>query len=272
MLKLFKYEMKNTFRFFLSLCVAIFFANIFLYLVTRQAISYQRVIHENILVVLSLIFVFILLGCTLTFFFMVVSSYRRDFYQDSAYLTHTLPLTGSQFLGAKVLNTAIWYLVLIVILIVANIIGSSYAFGWKEVSELMRQVFIDEFRDPYAVILGTVMSLIKLFYGILVLFFSITLAKWWFHNSKGRYIWFVMLLIIDLGISYIDSLIVRVFPLFQTFTGEGVINISHLEYTDLLLFEWARPQFAIVSLIFYFMINILLFAGTAYLIEKRIDL
>lgn len=273
MLKLFKYEMKNTCRFFFCLCIAIFLSTFFLIVLMNRAITNLPSTYENITGILSLIFLLLLFGCSLTFFFVTVSSYRRDFYRDHAYLMHTLPLSGSQILGAKFLNTYFWYLTLIAVAINAVLAGFLYIIrlsSWADfrVEDLLS--YINEmFIDIWAILGLIVVCLLLIAHWILVLYFSITVTKVLFRNTKAKHVWFIIMLLISSAIDRLHDSFVHLVPYFQTFTGEGIVKITEWAIHDPIVDPF---QFPLISFPFYALSIVLLFFGTALLIDNYVDI
>lgn len=133
MIKYMKYEIKGTYKFILGLILTVLIASTGLQLYVRNSLSniYNSNIDpfrmSNLLVVVLVLVIF---GAFITTLFYIIGSFRKELYEDRGYLTFSLPLTGKQILGSKLIIALMWYAILILSATIYNIVlGSIFLEG-----------------------------------------------------------------------------------------------------------------------------------------------
>ena len=66
--------------------------------------------------------ILLLFGTALVTFLYIVGSFRKELYEDTGYLTFTLPLTGYQITASKLLVALLWFFVLGVAVTAINLV------------------------------------------------------------------------------------------------------------------------------------------------------
>jgi hypothetical protein len=246
-----KYELRGTYKFMLSILLTVLFSTTGIQLFTNNQINDSRNgMLMNFLPLLFVGFMLVIFGALVAATIFIISSYRRELYEDRGYLTFTLPLTGRQILGSKLIIALFWYIAIGVAVVVYNGILGTILFGSGWITQLLR-VF-DDF--GIIVINNGIMSILSSIITMLLVYFSITLSKVSFKNTKIGGIWFVLFLFFNWIYSFLNHRIGMIFS--------GVDN----------LYEFMGTAISIPSIIFSILVGIGLFLGTSYLIEKKIDM
>ena len=105
MLKFIKYEIKGNYRFILGILALVLIASSII-----QAVIFRDVRSGDITFsgglfegMISLVSILVLFGAALVAFINIVGSFKKELYDDRGYLTFTLPLSGHQILGVKLI-------------------------------------------------------------------------------------------------------------------------------------------------------------------------
>lgn len=100
-----KYEIKGTYKILLGILALVLILITGIYMYSRDSSNFLN--FGAIFMTLS---VLVLFGTSLATFLYIVSSFKNELYEDRGYLTFTLPLTGNQIVGAKLLVAMFWFL------------------------------------------------------------------------------------------------------------------------------------------------------------------
>ena len=129
MRKYMKYEIKGNYRFILGILAIIMVASTIIQAnilkeskrvyVTTTGDSFS---FMNFLLIIAILLMF---ASFLLAFFRIIGSFRNELYEDRGYLTFTLPLSGNQILGAKLVVAVLWILVLALVMGLYNLILST---------------------------------------------------------------------------------------------------------------------------------------------------
>lgn len=189
--KLMKHEWKSVWKLpaFLNLVLA--------GITVMAMISFHSKIWETDNVVLNLLLgctfllymLFLCLSCFVTILYLAVRFYRNLF-TDEGYLMHTLPVTGRQLVVSKLLVSTAWYLITIVVLILA---GAGLVFGLLTavnpdftLPELLRSFVQDVIPEieaalgaPFSVLFtyGVINTIISCLYANLFIYVCIALGQ-----------------------------------------------------------------------------------------------
>lgn len=251
MFKYMKYELRGTYKFMLAILLTVLFSTTGIQLFTNNQINDSRNgMLMNFLPLLFVGFMLVIFGALVAATIFIISSYRRELYEDRGYLTFTLPLTGRQILGSKLIIALFWYIAIGVAVVVYNGILGTILFGSGWITQLLR-VF-DDF--GIIVINNGIMSILSSIITMLLIYFSITLSKVSFKNTKIGGIWFVLFLFFNWIYSFLNHRI--------------IIMLSDVDN----LYEFMGTAISIPSMIFSILVGIGLFLSTSYLIEKKIDI
>ncbi len=286
MFKFIKYEIKGTYKFILGLLAALILA--FTIIQSKAANPLTGIMGledsngmsgaPNLTILLS---VLVIVGAFITAFFYIISSYRKELYEDRGYLTFSLPLSGGQILGGKILTALFWYFVIAGVTILYNGILSTILFKikWSEVFQIIR-----EFVGLSGISL-LVSGLISVILTLITIYFAMTLGKVSFKNRKIGGIWFIIFLVLDGFIGYLVGKISLALPYFldlgslkivsqNQIVGMGGIGLDmRASLSGAILTGFGNNiHLNVVGTLAQVIIGIAMFMGTAYLLEEKIDL
>lgn len=199
--KLIKYELKGNYKIFLGTFIITALLNILL--LTRVNVWNSGAIIALFSLITMALFLLVLV--------FVVRSFKNEMYEDRAYLTFTLPISGNKIVASKIISALIWFAgAALVILIFAGIFVGYYA-GKSVIDEINMYINIK------AVILVSVLfSLINLIMILLMIYFSITLTRVALRTRKmSGFIGFIVFIALTAAIFYIEYYVIKLFP--QTF-------------------------------------------------------
>ncbi|NMB07145.1 MAG: hypothetical protein GX981_02010 [Tissierellia bacterium] len=269
-----KYEIKGSYKFILGVLALVLILTTVLY-------TYIAKKESSPVIALASMIIF---GTALTTFLYIVGSFRKELYEDRGYLTFTLPLTGHEILGAKLITATIWFLLLGIVIIGYNTIMLANMAPIKpSLKEIIAQVF------PH-ITKGTVMSFLLVLLGgistLILIYLSMALGRVTFRNKKIGGLWFVIFLVLSMIVGIGQAKIVISMPYYvnlDTFKivsyesimkGMNYTSVSIFEINDAALLTGMGDQYILNIAGFIYMIGIMIinFLLTGYIIENKIDL
>ena len=284
MRKYMKYEIRGNYKFILGIIAIIIIASTIIqanilkeankdYINTGDTFTFMDF--------LLIVAVFVAFGSLLVAFFRIIGSFKDDLYEDRGYLTFTLPLTGNQILGAKLLVAVLWILILTIVMVLYNFLLATILFDldwsiFKEVLEytigrsnlgiFMRIV-------PIHILLGG----ISLFGTLILIYFSMALGKVSIRNRKIGGLWFIIFIIIAALSSYLTTRIGFEIPLYLDLANLRVSNMAtpwlyNFTSNDMVEFNSILVHVSLTRVLSEIVIYVAAFISTGYLIEKKIDL
>lgn len=269
MIKLLKYEMKSTSKFMLSLAAAVLFASLMFNWSVKSSIvqvynnpESSPIMSTNLHFLPISFAVIIAFGASISFFFYLAGRLNRELYDDERYLTFSLPLTDYQILGAKSISAILWGAFQLISVALSTFIfhrlfmWDIFASGWKE--------FMGFWTSSEGLYSLSYLALTILL-GIMLVYFSILLSKVFFRPERGRWIWFLVLMVV-LFIN--NQFLVTLSKLFvKPLVVDGMIweGIGpHLFYAmsqRTMLHQFLVLTFALI----FFVVN-------GYLLDKKVEL
>lgn len=272
MFKYMKYEIKGTYRFILGVLALalIIFTGIYAYRVDRGSTL------GSLFMVLSIM---ILFGTVLVVFLYIVGSFRKELYEDSGYLTFTLPLTGNQIVGSKLIVALLWFFILGMVIAIYNImmvmIFSPFEMNIAKLFSMVQGVSITEI---IFAVLTPVFSGVSI---LILIYFSMSISKVTFRNKKIGGLWFILFLVLIILLGFGDAEISKLLPYYldlNTFhlkTTVALNNQYQLGYNNdsfYMSFHSGVLAVNIASSVYDVVTTVALFLGTGYLIERKINL
>jgi len=204
MLNFMKYEIKGSIRYIGIIFITMILLSTFV-LTTADINNVPRTI------ILSAIG---LIGGSIAILIHFVNSFSKEVYEDRGYLTLTLPISGDKIVLSKLLVTLLWYGIY-------SIIQFTFVyFILNKYSQILEQpVFTTmlsygkEFLMSPEIILLVILSIFQLILFIMTVYFSIAISKAALGIKKvGKLIAFILFLLLNTGISYLNVFIERVLP------------------------------------------------------------
>ncbi|KYC64279.1 hypothetical protein [Heyndrickxia coagulans] len=276
MLKYVKYEIRGTYKFILGIL-----ALVFILLTVMYAYSNKEGSLFHSAQIFMPIGVMLLFGAALIAFLYIVGSFRKELYEDSGYLTFTLPLTGNQILGSKLIAALIWFIGLGIAVALINfllmmIFSPFHIYHLSQLFFMISKVL--SIKACIYMIFSMACSVVSV---LLLIYFSMTLGKVTFRHKKIGGLWFVVFIILSSVFGYIDTEISQWIPYYLDLSTFHVVTPA--SYDDLLQMHYhigglylnAVSKYVatnIASSVYHLALMIALFLGTGYLIEKKIDL
>lgn len=276
-----KYEIKGTYKYILGVLALVLILTTGIYFYMSRANQGSAV--GGIFIMLSSL---ILFGTALVTFLYIVGSFRKELYEDRGYLTFTLPLTGNQILGSKLMVALLWFLTLGIVIGVYNMIMvlsfSPVEVNLSEAFSVMTQVI--SIKGILVVALTAIFSIVNM---LVLIYFSMALSRVTFRNKRIGSLWFIVFLILSAFLAYGQFAIAEFLPYYFELNTMNVGTMDMLDYqfnleinNGVVNFNNGVPMntnvgmttFNIASAIYSIGTTIALFLGTGYLIEKKINL
>lgn len=268
MFKYMKYELKGTYKFVLgvALLIVAFIMAIYFY---TQNVTPNNLIVGNLMGILTLA----AFGIMLTTFLYIVNSFRKELYENRGYLTFTLPLSGQQILGAKLVVALGWFMVIWV-----AIMGSIFFLGVINPQIDMVQIF--SFIQARHVISTFALMAFNGIHILILIYFSMALGKVTFKNKKIGGLWFVIFLLLNGLSTYATVKVAQFFPYYMkvgNIGGAHVVGIEQISFavqgSGMITGDtYGNILINYPSLLFLFGMIAFMFWATGYLLEHKINL
>lgn len=277
MTKYIKYEIKGTYKVILGIIAVVLIISTVLYNYMDKG--------KTSFMLGSFMLMF---GAFLITFLYIVNSFKKELYEDRGYLTFTLPLTGKQIVGAKMIVALMWFILL-------GIIGTLYIFfmimKMTKPGVVLGEVVM-EFSSLNSI--GYLRQILIMFISkfiiwimtLTLVYFSMTLSRVTFRSRKIGGMWFIIFLVLNIIVGYIGVKIVQVFPYYLDLTTFKLVNQSIVErYLEFSSFEYmsfnsssmimsggGKSFINTTSTIYMIIITIFAFLSTGYILENKVDL
>ena len=280
MFKFTKYEFLGTYKFLMgaigltlvaSTAIQVFFKNQLDF--TNNFSGSFEMLKIMPFVMLAATFTFI--GAFIAVAVYMISSFRKELYEDRGYLTFALPMTGSQLLASKLIVALFWSLVMGIIVLSYNMLLARFVFGaelFNLLEDLLKQVEgLGKITVSYSLI-----SLIETTATLLLVYFTITISRVSIKSKKIGGFWFVLFLILSSFFSYLQNIIADAIPVYlnvskMEFVSQNRIYLDNMNPESFM--ELANTNtISISGLGFQIILFVGLFLATAYMLEKKIDL
>ncbi|KOA19014.1 ABC-2 family transporter protein [Clostridium homopropionicum DSM 5847] len=263
--RLIKYEIKGNYKLFGGLFIIIALLNVLL--LTRI----NKWSEQSIIGLFSVISITVMV-VTLIF---VINSFRNDLYEDTGYLTFTLPVSGNKILGSKIITGVLWFSVagLIFFIFLKILIGMLFDINVLERINLY-------FNVKGIFTLGILFGLVNLIMLLLMIYFSITLTKVAFKGKKmSKLLGFITFIVLNAAIFYIEYKLINIFPQTIDFSLDflkgsqgSLIGPSNVDNQAMFSINNSQLNVNIASLIYNILVYIGLFKGTGYLMDNKINI
>lgn len=215
----------------------------------------------------------IIFGIYLAAFIFIIGLFRKDLYEDTGYLTFTLPLTGNQVVGAHLITSIIWSIILGIVL------GALTYFNIRTIVEpygLFSDMSLLFNRTSFLLGIVTFLSGVSI---ILLIYFSMTISRVTVKNKKIGGLWFIIFLALSALLLFFQYKLSVWFPQYiDIYSGKIVgVNMNSMplitvQYMGLMFATRGGTYLSIAGSIFGIIKIVALFLGTGYLIENKIDL
>lgn len=286
MLKFIKYEIKGNYRFILGILALVLIASSII-----QAVIFRDVRSGDITFsgglfegMISLVSILVLFGAALVAFINIVGSFKKELYEDRGYLTFTLPLSGHQILGAKLIMAFLWYTILNVVTGLYNLILATTIFKieWSTLIDLLGRYGGEGIVTIlYRVfILSMISGIIMILYTLIFIYFSMTIGKISFRNVKIGGLWFIIFLVTFSLSNVVIGKLGNAFPIYLNMESLRLSNLdlgmtNPVYYGSMSFFLKDMGNYININLIPDFLnivFGCLVFLATGYLLDRKIDL
>lgn len=286
MLKFIKYEIKGNYRFILGILALVLIASSII-----QAVIFRDVRSGDITFsgglfegMISLVSILVLFGAALVAFINIVGSFKKELYDDRGYLTFTLPLSGHQILGAKLIVAFLWYTILNVVTGLYNLILATTIFKieWSTLIDLLGRYGGEGIVTIlYRVfILSMISGIIMILYTLIFIYFSMTIGKISFRNVKIGGLWFIIFLVTFSLSNVVIGKLGNAFPIYLNMESLRLSNLdlgmtNPVYYGSMSFYLKDMGNFININLIPDFLnivFGCLVFLATGYLLDRKIDL
>ena len=277
-----KYEIKGSYKFILGVLALVLILTTGIYTYVNNT-NGGSALGGTFIGISSLV----IFGTLLTTFIYIVGSFRKELYEDRGYLTFTLPLTGHEILGAKLITAIIWFALLGIVIIGYNVIMTMNLDIVKQSMDGMKMT-IQALPDIFS--RETVITIIIMVLGgistLILIYLSMALGRVTLRNKKIGGFWFVIFLILSALVGYGQAKIIAIMPYYLDLNTFKIISyesfINAIEYSSVNLFQFNDAalltgngsQYILNIAGFIYLIGIIVinFLLTGYIIENKIDL
>lgn len=254
--KLLKYEIKKDYKFYLGMYIIILLINVAAWIFGGRR-------GDAVIAAVSLTSI----AAYITTFISVLRSYWDDLHEGTGYLLFTLPRSGNEILGSKLIVGVMW----LIITTVATIVLSSICaiirngiptmpklnIGWDVIGKLIGYGGI-----------SIILMLFMTAYLILMIYFSITISKVTLHNKKGGGVFgFMIFILLSILLAFVTSMLIRVFPQCINFGIDSGIHSG-----DFFSINFDGVGMNIAASLFTIISFVGLFMSTGWLMENKIDM
>lgn len=286
MLKFIKYEIKGNYRFILGILALVLIASSIIQAVIFRDVrsgdfTFSGGLFEGMI---SLVSILVLFGAALVAFINIVGSFKKELYEDRGYLTFTLPLSGHQILGAKLIVAFLWYTILNVVTGLYNLILATTIFKieWSTLIDLLGRYGGEGIVTIlYRVfILSMISGIIMILYTLIFIYFSMTIGKISFRNVKIGGLWFIIFLVTFSLSNVVIGKLGNAFPIYLNMESLRLSNLdlgmtNPVYYGSMSFFLKDMGNYININLIPDFLnivFGCLVFLATGYLLDRKIDL
>ncbi|MCR3956151.1 MAG: hypothetical protein NUK57_07610 [Gudongella sp.] len=276
MFKYAKYELRGTMKFLMGAIILALGASTGIQLfIRRETRSGGMTLESDLMAFLMVALVFVVVGAIIGGMVYLISSYRRELYEDRGYLTFSLPLSGSQLLGSKLIVALFWGTVMGISIILYNLVLAQLLIGYDLFGEMWRIAGqIDNFGFLFAGSIVT--SLMESSVTLLLVYFAITLSRVSIKSRKIGSLWFILFIVLTSIVTYIQEFIANQLPMYLDLSRMNIIGQqeAYILGVDSQFGGTLSIQgvVSIPGLIFQLLLIGGAFIATSYMLEKKIDI
>ncbi|MDY6065464.1 MAG: hypothetical protein SPI59_03970 [Finegoldia sp.] len=232
MLKLLKHDLKNSSKSgFIILSLGLI-ANILVYYLGPKVTDtvnenfYFNISGSTLSSILLGFSILVIFGAVIGLFYLIISTFRKDYYSDRAYLMATLPVTSKDILNSKILFGLIWTLIFMVSFFLVNLISvfivfdmSNFVYAFRTLTQAFDMKFI-------SLVFWTLDWIISTLTVLLIAYFSVVATKALFKESKTGYWWILIFILVSDTIAFISNKIFLAIPKGFSFVGDGIVDYN----------------------------------------------
>lgn len=276
MFKYAKYELRGTMKFLMGAIILALGASTGIQLfIRRETRSGGMTLESDLMAFLMLALVFVVVGAIIGGMVYLISSYRKELYEDRGYLTFSLPLSGGQLLGSKLIVALFWGTVMGIAIILYNLVLAQILIGYNLFGEMWKIAGqIDNFGFLFAGSIVT--SLMESAVTLLLVYFAITVSRVSIKSRKIGSLWFILFIVLTSIVTYIQEFIANQLPMYLDLSRMDIIGQKEAYIMGIdSQFGGTLSIQGVVSipgLIFQLILIGGAFVATSYMLEKKIDI
>lgn len=259
MFKLLKYDILGNYKKNLMIILAMLLADCAItFLMTKPDIY----IVKHVLTILA----GVATGITILIF--SVKNFTSELSEDKKFLTFSLPVRGSEFLGCKVISTIMWMIPAFLVTIFFMIFIAKHDYP-VELNQFVAYSIGDVF-NAKAISISALMNIVGLVEFFLMVCFSASIVSIRFNNKKGSgWLGFLVFIILNVGESFARSKIVKAFA---DCNINMISKASEAPFSGNVMIV-GSDMFKInaAGLIFDVIVIILLFVITSIVLERKVE-
>ena len=273
--KLLKHEFKATSRYFIPIFIIIAVITALLkfsMILSEGSIFISMEISMIISIMQGLfiaVYVIVLVGTSILALFLLLKRFYSNMFGDEGYLTHTIPVTGTQLLNSKLICSFTWILLLIPIWILSFLIlfaGTDFftemGYYTAAFSEELSILSTSGFSIGLIVAELVIMAIAGLIGMILSYYLSITLGQHFLGNHRllGAILFYFVLSVISSTISSVYTTVIENF----IYSDLAAINAADAFRMITVIFATAIIISLIQTVVYYLL--------TRYFLTKKLNL
>lgn len=249
MLKLFKYEMIQSWRNFMF----VFFG--YLVLCLLVPLSNKIDINENLQAILILLFTCMIFGICIGVFLTVARNFKSSMFGHSGYLTLTLPVNTHELLAAKILSSLVWVLLSGFVLLMGMILMILVIADFSEFMRLIPEMFseLGKFfmKNGWDIIQMLITTISSILCFVLVIYFGLACSHTSFIRNHRTFWAIVIMIVYNIVVS----------TLTQNISVAHLVDFEHLYSASL----WMSIALNLAQ-------SAVLYLGTWYLLENKLEI
>lgn len=253
MLKLLKYELKQTWK----MCITLLCST----LVGCMALVFNPFTSASIMFVFYImLFGLIVIGSSISLFVYCMSSFNQEFTKPQGYLMMTLPITARDFVWAKFINQLLWNAL--------SGISIAGTFLYFIRHHLHSQLSVEKANMPSLLQL-TNNSLVSYLLTVFIIYFSIVLFSRQPSNSNNNFAKIILIIVLTYIIGVVTGAISILAPYSIRY---GIpLNLEDLRQLGYYLQNNANSLNTFNSIL-NIIISVMFYFATVHIIEKQVQL
>ena len=219
-----------------------------------------------------LAYAFFIIGIFIATIVYLTARIQKSMFSDEGYLTHTLPVSPAKLLWSKILIFWTWLAIDTICLILSVFLLITYKETWPGIQEAFRNFgYMFSYAGNSHGIAITVLSILTLFiqgflYFTMLVVFSLCLgSQFKTHKILGAIVTFFGINIVQ---SILNTILVLCVP--------GLSPISTMVTTEkgVVVSSSGGNGYAamIFTLVWYFILSVLFFLGSRYILSRKLNL
>lgn len=250
-LKLWKYEMKCSYRAFFLMYVILLLPTLLMNTSIGVISALSSILYACMIIVI-LVMTFV----------MIIRTYNKSMFSNEAYLTLTLPVSGKTLMAVKILNASLWFLLSYVMIFVSVlIIGFRFnGITLSDLSMLMSVISREMSFDALLTLFNLMVSMVQMV-AMIYMIMNFTHTNW-IRRHRGL-IGVAIFVVLNIIISYISGLI------FVDGSYNSMMNLFiSTNETSVGLIENSLVFSTIESVV----LLIVCFFGASYILDHKLEI